>query len=224
MKYLEISEHNSGDQGTPLPGEFFNKNSNLLISFSLNNEDYEIRKFTVDNQIFYPTYKMNTNIIVAYVFIEKFDTLVWQVKGSYIYDVLLRGKGLGSRIYLNIASFDNKILISDDQLSAEAEKLWVKSLPLSGREIKIYDSVTKNKHSFNEIGEKTKDEVNILDPKEDNPLNSGEFRPVRFYYLLENFIKNGDLYRDWKNKKYKNQIYEHITKNRSINLAGKSWY
>lgn len=236
MKYSEVNEHNKGDQGNPVSISKLEKiNQTPLHYFHKNEQQYDIYKAIDNNQIYY-IIKQEEKII-GYVMIEEFDEKVWQVKSSYIYNIKDRGKSIGSETYMNIATFDHKSIISDNQLSHSAEKLWIDSLPKSGRELKIYDAKEKMKYSFSDVGKTTKDGEVILDPKYDNerdvkiPLGDFNYKEPRFYYLLEgnkdirsnNFLTERMRPRtfDICNDQY---IADHLRCDRSPNMSHKSWY
>ncbi|NJO64140.1 MAG: hypothetical protein HC836_39990 [Richelia sp. RM2_1_2] len=244
MRIDELIEHNKGDQGqSVIPKTFFNKlNLTVFHYFHRDNKKIEIYKATVGNQSYYTANRDNE--IIAYVFIQQYDENVWQVKGSYIYNEQDRSKGIGTELYIQIVMFDNKKLISDDQLSDSAEKLWTKSLPKSGKDLKIYDVKNKKIYLFGNIGKQTTDGAYVLDPKNDNERDRNvmvgniNYKEPRFYYLLETTLVASDLAMYRKNRlvepKYlgntatppliKEWINEEKFFNWSFKLAGNSWY
>lgn len=244
MRIDELVEHNRGDQGqSVLPETFFDKlDLTLFHYFHRDGKKIEIYKADYGNQSYYVA-KWNDEII-AYVFIQQYDENVWQVKGSYIYDNQNRGKGIGTELYIQIVLFDKKKLISDDQLSDSAEKLWVNSLPKSGRDVKIYDVEDKKIYTFNDIGNQTSDGTVVLDPKNDNErdrkISVGhlDYNEPRFYYLLESTLVGDDFASYRKDRlvepKYlgkeispplsKKWIEEEKLFNWSFKLVGDSWY
>ncbi|NJO64141.1 MAG: hypothetical protein HC836_39995 [Richelia sp. RM2_1_2] len=236
MRIDELIEHNKGDQGAPISMlKLESINQTLFHYFHKNETQYDIYKAVDNNQIFYII--KHEKEITGYVMIEKFDEKVWQVKSSYIYNPANRGRSIGSETYMNIATFDHKSLISDNQLSSAAEKLWTNSLPKSGRELKIYDTKEKSKYSFDDIGKTTKDGEVILDPAHDNErdrkisLGNFDYTAPRFYYLLEgNTDKTSDdflierMKPRTKNINNTNYIADHLRCDRSPNMSNKSWY
>jgi hypothetical protein len=74
-----------------------------------------------------------------------------------------RGKQIIENAYLAIVSASGLTIISGDQLSKPAEKIW---LNLQNK-CKIYDSKLDKFYAMSDIGKKTEDDVEIISPKED---------------------------------------------------------
>jgi hypothetical protein len=83
------------------------------------------------------------------------------VKPSY------RGKQIIENAYAAIVSASGLTIISGDQLSKPAEKIWLK---LQSK-CKIYDAKLDKFYELSDIGEMTSDDVVIISPKEDKSVS-----------------------------------------------------
>lgn len=98
--------------------------------------------------------------IVGQLLANKFKK-VYQVDSVYI-DPSLRGMNLAPALYKAISDVTGTTLISGDQLSKDAEKLWKKLEHFSRTH--IYDAKLQEFYDLDRVGSKTEDGEEIVHP------------------------------------------------------------
>ncbi|NJO64259.1 MAG: hypothetical protein HC836_40650 [Richelia sp. RM2_1_2] len=192
MRYSELDEYNKGELGKTPENIIRNQLNNATPVWTLGKDTV----FYYDNypDAWYILATADKSEIKGYVWIRLVKDNIWKVMSS---EVKTPGKGIGTELYHFIIGVGNhnknlpkRSLIHDTQLSPAAEKLWKEKLPNRGLNFFIYDKKLNKKYDLADIGKKTSDGVEILDPEKDfidlqiNPTADLE-TDIRFFWLAE---------------------------------------
>ena len=107
----------------------------------------------------------------AYVgFISQKNDTIWQIQNSVTYDPF-KGQALVAKIYKHVKEKYKKSIQSDIEQSADARRLWTKTLPAMGIRPMIYDTNTGH----------------VIDPKNNNIDVYSHKDPYRYSWIIEKF-------------------------------------
>lgn len=107
----------------------------------------------------------------AYVgFISQKNDTIWQIQNSVTYDPF-KGQALAAKIYKHVKEKYKKSIQSDIEQSADARRLWTKTLPAMGIHPMIYDTNTGH----------------VIDPKNNNIDVYSHKDPYRYSWIIEKF-------------------------------------
>lgn len=136
-------------------------------------DDYSRIYFTIDHK---------SNEVSGYLQVIRFND-IWQEKGLYVFPQY-RNVGLATDLYNFVIKHELIKMISDSQLTPDAERLW--NALRRGMTIKIYDKELDKVYDYSEIGNMTDDGIEIIDPKNDESYSKERFDDnVRFFMLAE---------------------------------------
>jgi hypothetical protein len=147
---------------------------------------------------------------------------IWQVQTAI---VKTKGKGIGSDLYHFVIRIGNakqnvtkKRIINDTQLSTDAEKLWLKTLPKLGITLKIFDRKLQTTYTFDDLnsGKLTPDGVKLIHPKQDvvDTVQDYDNSTMRFFLLAESnqVPKIHNLRQAWLEKGDDDMLIESCTR------------
>jgi len=146
--------------------------------------DFYRYDYDPDNRLYFVVNIENTEL-ATYLLVKKINN-IWQEKNLFT-EKKFRMAGLTKDFYFVIIKQELGKLISDAQLSDDAELFWNSLNKILT--IKIYDKKLNKIYNYNEIGKITDDGEKIISPYEDETYSKGEYDDtVRFFLLAETII------------------------------------